>query len=141
MRTLSGSVDIPRDRSTHVRQRELFSKLYSENRKGRCYSGSYKPRIILKLILNNWFVRMWNEFIRLRAEKIEGVCEYDNGRHFTNGEKFRDSKLETSSSASVLSIVKDVLKYGRSVSELQYLGGKPTIYIHIYKHKHTSFFF
>jgi hypothetical protein len=55
--------------------------------KGRCYSGSHKTRVILKWILNNWFVRMWNEFIWLRTEKIEGVCEHGNGRYFINGEK------------------------------------------------------
>ena len=104
-------MDIPPDRSTHVRQRELFSKLYSENMKGSCYSGSPKPRIILKWILNNWFVRMWNEFIWLRTEKTGGVCEYGNGRHFISGKKFRDSELGKNNSASVLSVVKVVLKY------------------------------
>jgi hypothetical protein len=52
---LTASVDTPTGRRMHVRQRKLFSKLYSENMKGRCYSGSHKPRIILKWILNNWF--------------------------------------------------------------------------------------
>ena len=54
---------------------------------------------------------MWNEFIWFRTAKIEGVCKCGNGRHFVNGEKFRDSELGMNSSASVLSMVKVVLKY------------------------------
>jgi hypothetical protein len=48
-------VEIPKNRSTHVRRRKLFSELYSENTKGRFYSDSHKPeddiKVDLKLVV------------------------------------------------------------------------------------------
>jgi len=62
----------------------------------------------------------------------KGLCGLWQGETYL--EKFRDSKFGTNSSASCLSIVKVVLKYVWSAGELQYLGGKPMIYIYIYIH-------
>ena len=89
-----GSVEIPTDRNMHVRQRELFSKFNSKTWREDATQIAINRRIILKWILNNWCVRMWNEFIWLSTEKIEGFCEYGNGRHFINGEEFRTVNFE-----------------------------------------------